>query len=265
MPRIAILVHEKDTFLSTHYFLRAIAASWHQQGIQPVLQQGIGPVLPVDLAVMHVDLTVTPDSYIEMAAQYPRVLNGRVTDISKHTISRYRVAPGDGYQGPVMVKTNCNFGGLQELRATQGNIPPKTARSRLNYRVLASPADVPEELWQDPDWIVERFMSEKEGDLFCLRTWMFLGDKETNSICYSAQPIVKSRNIVRRERVDEIPGELRTVRQQMGFDFGKFDYAIVDGEVVLYDTNRTPALGNFQPEVMAPTVELLAQGIHAYL
>jgi hypothetical protein len=47
---------------------------------------------------------------------------------------------------------------------------------------------------------------------------------------------------VRRELVPEEPDELREIRRSLGFDFGKFDYSIVNGRVVLYDRNRTPSV-----------------------
>ncbi len=55
------------------------------------------------------------------------------------------------------------------------------------------------------------------------------------------------------------------MRKDLGFDFGKFDYAIVDGRVVLYDVNRTPNLGNLPKEQKPPNTRLLAEGIRAYL
>ena len=94
---------------------------------------------------------------------------------------------------------------------------------------------------------------------------MFLGDRETNSLSYSKQPIVKSENVIRREVVAEVPDELRQIRRELGFDFGKFDYAIVGDRVVLYDANRTPTLGNFPREQYLPRVRHLAEGIGAFI
>jgi hypothetical protein len=113
--------------------------------------------------------------------------------------------------------------------------------------------------------IVEKFLAERRDGLYCLRTWVFLGDRETNSLSYSKEPVVKARNVLRRAVVPEVPDELRAMRKQMGFDFGKFDYAIVDGKVVLYDANRTPSLGNFPREQYLPRIKLLAEGIRAFL
>lgn len=47
-------------------------------------------------------------------------------------------------------------------------------------------------VWHNPDLVVERFLPERHDGHYCLRVWMFLGDKETNTLCYSAHPIVKS-------------------------------------------------------------------------
>jgi hypothetical protein len=55
------------------------------------------------------------------------------------------------------------------------------------------------------------------------------------------------------------------MRRDMAFDYGKFDYAIVNGRVILYDANRTPTMGSLSREKLLPTIRLLAEGIRAYL
>ena len=62
-----------------------------------------------------------------------------------------------------------------------------------------------------------------------------------------------------------MPDELRNIRRDLGFDYGKFDYAIVNDRVVLYDVNRTPALGGLRKERFLPSIRLLAEGIRVYL
>ena len=48
----------------------------------------------------------------------------------------------------------------------------------------------------------------------------------------------------------------------MGFDYGKFDYVIRDGQVVLFDVNRTPAHGALDIHHFTETVvPHLAAGI----
>ena len=186
---------------------------------------------------------------------------------------------GDGYKGPVIVKTNRNFGGRPEARLVNKgpllrryvhlfrNKLPWSYRSRLfasDYHIFESISQGPRVVWHNPDLVAERFLPECHDGFYCLSTWVFLGDSETNSLSYSHQPVVKASNILRRETVAEVPDELRQMRR-LRFDFGEFDYAIVDGRVVLYDTNRTPTLGNFPKEQFLPNIRLLAEGIRAYL
>ena len=67
------------------------------------------------------------------------------------------------------------------------------------------------------------------------------------------------------ESAGQVPDELRQMRRDLAFDYGKFDYAIVNGRVILYDTNRTPVMGSLSKEKILPTIRLLAEGIRAYL
>ena len=60
--------------------------------------------------------------------------------------------------------------------------------------------------------------------------------------------------------------ELRRIRAELGFDFGKFDYGVIGDEVILYDINRTPtASAQIAPEKQQEIVDRLAPGIHSYL
>src|SRR2546421_3513047 len=243
MAHIAILVHEHDNFERTAYFLREIAAIWRESKIRISVSRGVSRFENADLAILHVDLTVIPPEYLALARRYPIALNARVADISKRLISRHLVSRGDGYDGPVIVKTNRNWGGIKEGHlAAKGLMPQSYVCEPGKYPIFLSPAKVPPAFWDAPELIVERFISEQRDGMFCLRTWVFLGDRETNSLSYAKEPIIKSSNVIRREVVPDVPDELRRTRHEMGFDFGKFDYAIVNGKVVLYDVNRTPSL-----------------------
>lgn len=300
MHHIIILLHKYDTFEKSRYFLHAIADIWREEGLRVSVLNGPGPYVDADLAIMHVDLTVVPADYLAFVRQYPVVINGSVTDISKRLISTNLVCRDDGYQGQVIVKANQNCGGAREVRVARMRTllgrynqslreEPRLAsmRSLLNryyqflrdklflisrtgssisdYTIFESASQVPRAVWENPDLVVERFLPERHDSLYCLRTWVFLGDRETNALGYSFQPIVKSGNVVRREMVAEVPDELRQMRRNLGFDFGKFDYVIADGQVVLYDANRTPILGSLSKDQFMPRIRLLAKGIHAYL
>jgi hypothetical protein len=275
MNHVVILTHEHDEFDGTNYMLRGVCEAWRENGMNVTVLRGPGPYVGADAAILHVDLTVVPNPYIEFMRQYPIALNFAVKDISKRNISVNLVRRGDGYSGPVIVKTNRNFGGGREAETSQKSFLRKYARAirrRLHwslraelgiweYPIYSSPAQVPWAVWHNPDLIVERLLCERRDEFYCTRSWVFLGDAEGNTLYYAKQPIIKSRVAVKSEPA-QVPDELRQMRRKLGFDFGKFDYGIVEGRVVLYDANRTPTVGD--PNIYAPLFKTLAQGILAF-
>jgi hypothetical protein len=262
--RIDILTLRVDNF-NANYFMREIAEVWREAGIQVNVVRGPMENPNADLVILHTDITTVPIEYLSAVRRYPAYLNGYVADISKRNISRNLVAGPDDTDGPVLAKTNLNAAGLQEAFIAAAGLMPGMNVPQEPYTIYPSAKDVPDEVWADPLIVVERFLPEMHDGFYCLRTWVFLGDKETNSLSYATEPIVKQRGVVKREVVDEVPSELRAMREELVFDYGKFDYAIVDGKVVLYDANRTPALGNFPREAYMPRVRHLAEGIWPYL
>jgi hypothetical protein len=166
-----------------------------------------------------------------------------------------------------MVKCNHNSGGYSEtqLHLRYPAMYPQTSYLP-NYKILDSTDAVSDQIWNHPEMVVERFLPERREGLFCLRTWVFLGDRETNTISYSEDPIVKPYNSIRNEEIAEVPEELRKIRRHLQFQFGKFDYALVDGKVVLYDANRTPTLGPLSgPRHHPPRIHHLAEGLLSFL
>ena len=63
----------------------------------------------------------------------------------------------------------------------------------------------------------------------------------------------------------EVPDELRQIRRELKFDYGKFDYTMVDGRPVLFDANRTPTIGRFPKARYLPLAETLAGGLDSFL
>lgn len=263
---IVVLVHRHHHLDPWEYFMTEIAGVWREEhGITVTVCRGTDTHVEADLAVMHVDLTVVPPEYVAFAARYPKSINGRVVDITKRRISQCLLKRDDGYDGPVIVKSNFNFGGYREYQLSQVGLHRRVMAFRPgDYQVFTSAREVPPGVWHHPDLVVEKFLSERREGMYCLRTWVFLGDRETNSLSYSKSPVVKSATVVRRDVVPEVPDELRRMRRELGFDYGKFDYAIVDGKVILYDPNRTPGLGNFNREQFMPRIRHLAEGIGAF-
>jgi len=279
MRSIAVIVGRNGE-LGPGYFLGRIADCWRENGADVHVLHDPEARVAADLAILHVDLTRVPRDYLECARRFPQVLNGRVTDISKRRVSQNLVRLGDGYDGPVIVKTDRNCGGAGEnqvlgpptgMRRIVGGLRrrlPWTLRDDLataDYRLFASVREVPTIVWLNRDLVVERFLPEVRDGYYCLRTWVFLGDRETNSLSYSSQPVVKSASVVRRELIRDVPDELREIRRTMGFDYGKFDYSIVDGRTVLYDANRTPSVGRLKREQFLPQARHLAAGLGALI
>lgn len=228
--------------------------------IEVVLADNPAKPPEADLAVLHVDLTVVPSEYLAMAARYPICLNRFTADISKRVVSRHLVKRGDGFRGPVIVKSNLNYGGRKE--AAKG-ILPKALGQRLSegYLIFESSSEVPDEFWTDGGVIVEKYMPEVDAGRHCVRYWLFLGSREIVVRLFSTEGVVKSVNATGRERLDGVPEELRELRDELGFDYGKFDFGVVDGKAVLYDANRTPGLGKLTQEQLLERAEAMQSGI----
>ena len=280
-PRVVVLTHEHDRFERRSYTLRLQIEHWRRAGIEVVVVAGLREAPDADIALLHVDLTVVPAPYLEWMARYPVALNARTGDIRKRTISRQLVTPGDGYDGPVIVKTDLNCGGRRELRLLGrekrfGSLQRRLARwlpptrtgfmNSEDYPVYASPREVPAAVFRSPHLVVERYRPERRDGATCVRSWMFLGDVDTVRLLYSRSPVVKVSGVYHREVLHEVPEGLRARRRELGFDYGKFDYAVIDGEVVLYDVSRTPTVSSNSPS--ADVVErnrVVAEGIRSFL
>jgi hypothetical protein len=249
MPRIVIITHTYDDFKTRHYLLRHIAEIWVQSGYRVSVVAGLGTWPDADIAILHVDLSLLPEAYVEAAKRYPVVLNDATTDIRKQQVSRNLVRPNDGWTGPVIIKTDLNSSGGPERRilkrmrngSRSHDVPPAATSSIVNgeYRIVDSPSAVPDSDWEDQSLVVERFLPERDARGYWTRVWVFLGDRERCSRYLAPDPLVKSKNILLREPAP-VPDALRAERRRLGFDYGKFDFAICNGEAVLFDTNRTP-------------------------
>ena len=163
---------------------RALAIARHRRPHGPKLRAGRAGPCPA----YHQDLS-------HRRRPAPRgddgpVVNWSVRDISKRRVSVLRITPEDRRDGPVIIKTNLNHSGITETRGVpvdqrEGNrkrkahISWRSAR-RLPHRrhpVLDSIARMPRWVWEDDSLVVERFLPERDGDLYCLRGWMFFGSR----------------------------------------------------------------------------------------
>jgi hypothetical protein len=272
VAHIVVITHRYDDFSSEDYLLRCFFAHWEQAGHRVTVAAGLDGWPAGDAAILHVDLSVVPAAYAEASKRYPRVVNGRALDIRKRHVSRHLVKRGDGWLGPVIVKTDLNCNGAREARLLRrmerdGVEDKQVPRGALymdgDYPVYASPAEVQETGWTHPGLVVERFRPEQDERGYWMRAWVFFGERERCTRYLGDQAIIKSRNIVAKEPA-EVPEALRAERRRLGLDYGKLDFVINDGEAVLLDANRTPGAPPASAEMEISNADL-AQGLDSML
>jgi len=275
--RVAILLHERQRrIVRRGYRIWALEQRWAEQGIRVDRVWGPRARIDADVLIPHIDLTVLPGEYAAVLDAHPRVVNRLVRDTSKRRISRNLVREGDGYAGPVIVKTDRNHGGLPEAAARSG-VHGALARTapRLfglgrakhldprRYPVFASARDVPAEVFRNPHLVVERLLLEREGDRCFVRYYSFFGDRHVCLRRSGTGPIVRFDATL--AGAVEVPDAIVAERRRLGFDYGKFDFVVHDGAPVLLDANPTPSLPRrLDPEGWRLVVDGLADGIRAF-
>ena len=205
--RIVILLHEADDFYQkTRYLLRTIVDIWTAQGHAVELVGGPDRFVPADVVIPHLDLTVTPERYRALLDRYPVVVNRHLLDIAKSRISAQLVNRRDPWRGPVIVKTDRNYGGKPEAR-------------------LGSPPSV--------------------------------APQPTRSLLRRAHSCVQ---------VEPPPPQLRGLLREHGVDYGKIGYVLHDGEIVLFDVNRTPGSGApIDRQLSEVFAQRLAAGLEGFI
>ncbi|HYG22266.1 MAG TPA: hypothetical protein VEH04_05730 [Verrucomicrobiae bacterium] len=282
---IAILLHETDSYpRRQRYFIWALCDVWRSEGIEIRVLKGPDGKADADLLIPHIDLTVLPHEYAKAMERFPRVANRNLSDISKRVISRNLIDSKDAYEGPVIVKTNLNYGGMPEARLCGTSVRPTRRRwwqslfgkpsgtepdwsglktlPTTEYRIFKSRCDVPAAVFGNPALVVEKFLPEVENGFYYLRIYQFLGDCGYCARLGSREPIVKMKSVVTREEIP-VPDEIVALRRELGIDYGKMDFVMRDGRVVLFDVNRTPGL--IQPPArLRASASKLAPGINSF-
>ena len=280
---IAILLHEHDDGAEgMNFVIWWLRRIWQRRGLEVQVARGVRRPLDAGVVVLHVDLTVLPRKYARFAARHPAVLNGAVRDISKRKISANGVRSGDAWDGPVILKTDRNHGGLPERRLLRRSRVAAALRRRLgrrfsmdlnprSYPIYPSLDAVPGPYLRNPAFFAERFLPEREGDLYCVRSFYFLGDSEFTIRKLCREPVARANSVVRREEV-AVDERMAAARRRLGFDFGRFDYVMHAGEAVLLDANRTPGMSETRgctqltdlSAAMQRGLETLADGIRSW-
>ncbi len=284
MKQIVVLMHECYRGRSHGYLIDALAEVWRKQGLGVSCIYGIKERPHADLLLAHIDLTRTHPEYAEFIRAFPNTANREALDISKRRISAHLLQRGDDYRGPVIVKTDANSGGLPEAwlfryrhpvlarvrsaarRIMRPALGERWAARRVlqEYPVYKSMAEVPAGVFKNRALVVERFLPEQEGDRYFMRHYLFLGDRARSVRVAGLTPFLKRAAC---EPVDEglpVPDEVIAVRRRLGLDYGKIDYVIHQGQVVILDANGTPT-GPGTPEATARTVGDLADGVWSLL
>jgi hypothetical protein len=214
--------------------------------------------------LVHVDLSVVPDEYLEFARRYPVALNAGVKDIRKSTFSALQVTPEHDYAGAVMVKSDLNYAGVPERLLEPSATGAAHFDDPSEYRVYPSLDQVPGEYFETDELVVERFVPERQDGLFHTRTFDFLGDNYTSLRLTSNHHVANSSTHHVYEQF-EPPAELFELRDRLGIDYGKLDYVLHESEVILLDVNKTMGAGDGPDAAVQEMRRHRAAGIHTYL
>ena len=279
MKKIVIIFHKNDKNRLQNYLIMRLTEIWRSEGIEVIPVLGIKRFVPADLAILHVDLSVVPDEYINFAQKYPIALNRAVKDVRKSTFIDNTIKPGDKYEGKIIVKSNLNCAGVPERRNSSMNALFSSLKRRLDlseilggmhkpyfntpsdYIILESSSCVPENWFKNKDIVIQKFLPEMDNGCYCIRNYFFLGNRSTSLLRKGNGPIVNSGSTSSLEPIDVHP-DIVKLRSKLRFDYGKFDYIVHEGVPMLIDINKTTGTS---PTPYLPMRSNLAAGIYSYI
>jgi len=281
--RIAILFHEKQE-RPNKFVIHHLAQYWRDDGHEVVYLLGCNDFVPADIIIVHVDLSIVPDVYLEFAQKYPIVLNGKLDNICKSHVSSNLLSPDDAWKGKVIIKSNYNFYGAPEQKLKQTdvreNIPGvshllKIARrlerfwmpvdQAKNYTVYDSLKQIPRRWFSYNDVVIEKFLPEYENNLYHLHIVQALGTSLKCTRMSSDKAIIKAHNSISTEEVEPHP-IVHEWRKIYNLDYGKIDYVMHDDKPVLLDINKTigATSGYRESAQLIETRGFLARGLYDY-
>lgn len=256
MSTIAILFHECESN-PEGYIIHQLAEIWREAGHEIKYLFGTRYHDPADLLFVHVNLSVVPRAYFEFAARYPRAVNHRIADIRKSRISQLLVGPEDDWPGPVIIKSNLNYGGHPEALLSRNWLERRSPLARriraatrrwlqgdtpfaksAEYRVLDNKTEIPPAWYSARNVVIEKFLPELDEGRYRLRMHLGLGDRAVCVRLASHEPVIKAGNSTGTEDIEPHP-QVAEWRRELGLDYGKIDYVVVDGEPILLDVNKT--------------------------
>lgn len=261
-------------------FIDDIAERWKAAGHKVTVHRGPHRVPAADVVILHVDRNQVPSSYLQSIERIPVVLNRAVTDVSRHRYTTEVVRPDDSYDGPVIIKTNANSGGIPDTLSPRLSIAWKSLQrscptwlipwQRLHclhphfYPIYSHKSKVPSGVWNNSRLLIQKFLPEQENGIFYLRYWAFLGRFEWTGRYGADTPIVKRHRRVTSDLPCEIPPSVRDLRYRLGLDYGRIDFVMNRGEPVVFDVNKTLNTGGSASEYL-PKHRHFSNGLEDYL
>ncbi len=195
---------------------------------------------------MHVDLSVIPEKYAAWAARKAGncvIWNARINDIRKSRVSSHLLSRQDNWDGPVILKTECNCGARPE-GALKSPLKKQTWRDAGNpekqdYIVKNSMSEVPSWAWNSPHWVVERYFGAAETGK-SIWNLTILGD-ELELVRFTADsPTDYKQGRFEQWEFKEVDDELRKMANDLNIEYGRLDLLKINGSWVLLDVNKTP-------------------------
>ncbi len=255
-PKRLVILHGGGTVPGTrHHMVMLISEFLSDLGVEAVHLYGTNRYVEADGIFVHVDLSVVPRRIRRFAQRYPKQINANASNIRKRASVDGLLNRGDSYAGPVIVKSDLNYGGLPELKALTlsgralrrlrrmlSGQPARTILTKADYRIFPSLGDVPPEYFT-PDNVVQKLILEKDGEKNLLREYMFLGNLHYENIERSSAEIITEDEHISCEPFVPHPRLLR-LRRQLNLGYGKIDYVMVDGEPFIFDVNKTMGMGS---------------------
>ena len=271
-----ILTSRKERLQNRH-LIKVLAGIWREQG--HILSFGNRPPPTTDAVIAHTDYSMIDEHFFRQVDEGIPVINSAARNFLKSNVSQLLINENSKWHGPVIIKTDANchaaeeyaYHGLDLLRLLKifagrfvswqwtGELPFRT------YPILERTDQVPGWVWQDHRLVVEKFMPERDGELYVLRLWMFFGEQEYCMRVCSELPVVKSRKLVSVDLVEEVPDAVRSVRRKLGLDFGKIDFVMHGNDALVFDVNKTPTVDLNKRGQPGPFVRRLADGLDGLL
>jgi hypothetical protein len=256
------------------YLIQRMVPLWEEMGWRVLEVRGLKGWPEADAVFLHVDLSVVPVPYAEQAQRYRWRWNAGALDIRKRRVLKDCLGPDSPHEGPVIVKTDLNYAGRPEFmnRVARSWIPGRifrwcdgfaglpALRKKEDYRIYPGLRDVPASVWADSSWVVQPFVTEREGGEYILREYNFLGAVEWLREESSPDPIITAGRL-RRAVGGPVPEPLRALRRELKLDYGKIDYVMHEGVPYIYDVNKT--IGTSQTTASMAMAMQLAGGMVA--